>query len=71
MLQTYGYVGYNPLNGTIVTAYRGTSNDLNWLDDFDFWMVDYPGFPGAKIHMVSRLHWQYTDLIYSQTICIA
>jgi hypothetical protein len=35
LTEAYGYVGYNTVNNTIVIGFRGSSNDANWVDDFD------------------------------------
>lgn len=39
---TQGYVVYNRTTNVIATAFRGTIDLTNWLEDFDFTFVDYP-----------------------------
>lgn len=56
--EVYGYVGYNPVNETIVISVRGTSNNANWIDDFDAFLVDFPAFPGAKVHQGYYFAWR-------------
>ena len=52
MSQIYGYVGYNPVNGTIVVSFRGTSNFPNDVVDGDFILVNFTACPEAKVHQV-------------------
>ena len=34
-------VGYDPSTNSIITAFRGSSNIMNWLSDLDIFKVDY------------------------------
>jgi hypothetical protein len=48
--KTQGFTGYNAATNRIVVTFRGSSTALNWLEDFDFFLVDYPLCPHCKIH---------------------
>eukprot|EP00049_Salpingoeca_infusionum_P005316 m.90811 g.90811 ORF g.90811 m.90811 type:complete len:295 (-) comp12929_c0_seq1:56-940(-) len=45
----YGYVAYNPVQSYAVVAYRGSSNLMNWLYDFDFIKMNVSGTT-ARVH---------------------
>lgn len=48
-----GYVGYDISTNTIVVAWRGTDNNLNWIEDADLKQIDYQGSfrcTNCKIH---------------------
>ncbi|KAH3756085.1 lipase family protein [Pelomyxa schiedti] len=48
---TYGYVGYDPVNLTVVAAYRGSWNIRNDIIDIDVMMnYDYEDMPDAGVH---------------------
>lgn len=45
------YVAYNPADNVIVVSCRGSSNILNWIEDFDFILVPFPAnCSGCKVH---------------------
>lgn len=54
----FGYVGLNTGEGYVVTSFRGSSNLPNWLADFDFVQVPYPGFPHARVHQGFYACWK-------------
>lgn len=48
-----GFVGYDASSNTIVVSWRGTDNNLNWIEDMDFKLIDYQGSArctNCKIH---------------------
>jgi len=44
------YVGYNPDYQQIVVSFRGSSDIVNWLNDFDVTQVSYPYCSGCMVH---------------------
>ena len=45
-----GFVGYSAANGAIVVSFRGSDNDRNWIDDFDFGQIPYLACSECFIH---------------------
>jgi predicted lipase len=48
-----GFVGYDASTQAIVVAWRGTDNNLNWIENMDFKLIDYIGpyrCVNCKIH---------------------
>eukprot|EP01133_Synstelium_polycarpum_P015452 gene15452-18332_t len=37
-------------NNTIYVAFRGSEGRTDWIENFEFLRVDYPGVEGAKVH---------------------
>eukprot|EP01084_Bolivina_argentea_P234959 395517_1 len=44
------FVGFDVQYNQIVISFRGTHNIEDWMDDFDFIQVKYPGVTGGYIH---------------------
>jgi len=44
----FGYVGY--IGTTVYVVFRGTSTDLNWLEDVDALLVGFLNLAGVKVH---------------------
>jgi hypothetical protein len=51
-LNTRAVMGYDAARGFIVTSFRGSSNVMNWLSDFNFPKVPYvvPGCTNCAVH---------------------
>lgn len=45
-----GFVGYDNLKKTIIVSWRGTIDNINWIEDADFKFIDYSGCNKCKIH---------------------
>lgn len=48
-----GFVGYDIVSKTIFVSWRGTDNNLNWIENMDFKLIDYTGAArcvGCKVH---------------------
>ena len=45
-----GFVGYSKANATILMGFRGSQSLANFIADYDFLKVDYPGCPGTQMH---------------------
>lgn len=61
VFQTFGYIAYNNISDSIIVVFRGSDNDLNYDEDYDFLMVDYPKGPaGTKVHM--GFHYSYQSM---------
>lgn len=48
-----GFVGYDVTTNSIVVSWRGTDNNLNWIENMDFKLIDYQGSfrcVNCKIH---------------------
>lgn len=48
-LELVGFTGAD-LSGNAYVAFRGSSNIPNWIDDFNFTSVSFPGISGALVH---------------------
>ncbi len=44
-----GFVGYDSKTNKIIISWRGTDNNLNWIQDTDFKLVDF-NCSNCKIH---------------------
>lgn len=44
-----GFVGYDSKSNKIIVAWRGTDNNLNWIQDMDFQLIDY-NCTKCKVH---------------------
>jgi predicted lipase len=44
------YVGYSREEDSIIVGFRGTIDLINWLDDFEIALVDYPHCKDCKVH---------------------
>ena len=47
---TFGYVAFNNLSDEVIVSFRGSENIENWITDFEFNSISYPGVPDAKVH---------------------
>jgi len=45
-----GYIGFNSQYQQIVVTFRGSTDTLNWLNDFDATQTDYPYCSGCLVH---------------------
>lgn len=43
-------VGFNIQDNQVVVAFRGSTTVENFIEDAEFWKVDYPGCTGCKVH---------------------
>jgi hypothetical protein len=49
--EAQGFVAFNAAHNQIALAFRGSHNIANWIEDFTFELVQYPGAPdGCKVH---------------------
>jgi len=44
------FIGYDPTQKQIVISFRGSSNFIDWLDDFDYTLVSYPWVMDGQVH---------------------
>ena len=45
-----GFVGYDTEYSQIVVSFRGTHNIFDWIDDFEYEQIPYPGVNGGLVH---------------------
>lgn len=47
-----GFVGYEKRSNEIIVAFSGTDavSKKNWIEDFDFPLIDFPHCPDCKVH---------------------
>lgn len=45
-----GYIGYDSDNNDIILSWRGSADTRNWIEDFTFNTVAYPGCEKCEIH---------------------
>lgn len=49
---TFGYVGYDKSENSIVVAFRGTDSIQDWLTDVDFFLKPFMNYTEEKAHEV-------------------
>ena len=47
---TRAFVAFNAAANRVVLTIRGTRNIKNWIQDFDYFLIDYPHCDGCKVH---------------------
>jgi len=52
------FTGYDPAQDQVIVSFRGTSNVIDWLDDFDATVMPYPGVPGGLVHKGFYQAWE-------------
>lgn len=46
----HAFMGYYPSINSIIISFRGTESIINWEEDFDFTLANYPNCEGCQVH---------------------